>query len=144
MKACWPWRSGPELRPASSGATAGPAAELAAELDGSGASQPVPFSVDGTVVLTAVQHQGRQAVEEAGRPSLDLFDDTPGAAAEPAAALVPPGASQPELVPADGTVAPIASFPVDDTNLNLSVPEDCCLIEKLLTGVKKNVFGDVK
>ena len=98
-----------ELGPASSDATAGPAAELAAALAGPGASHPVPFSVDGTVVLTAVQHQGRQAVEEAGRPSLDLFDDTPGAAAEPAAALVPPGASQPEVGPAGGTVAPTVS-----------------------------------
>ena len=98
-----------ELRPASSGATAGPAAELAAELDGPGASQPEPFSVDGTVVLTAVQHQGRQAVEEAGKPSPDLSDGTPGAAAEPAAALVPPGASQPEVGPAGGTVAPTVS-----------------------------------
>ena len=98
-----------ELRPASSDATAGPAAELAAELDGAGASQPEPFSVDGTVVPTAVQLQGRQAVEEAGKPSPDLSDGTPGAAAQPAAALVPPGASQPELGPAGGTVAPTAS-----------------------------------
>ena len=74
-----------------------------------GASQPEPFSVDGTVVPTAVQLQGRQAVGEAGKPSSDLSDGTPGAAAQPAAALVPPGASQPELGPAGCTVAPTAS-----------------------------------
>ena len=100
----------PAVAPVSSEAsTAAHAVENIAGPLAPGASQPEPFSVDGTVVPTAVQLQGRQAVEEAGKPSPDLSDGTPGAAAEPAAALVPPGASQPEVGPAGGTVAPTVS-----------------------------------
>ena len=98
-----------EPRPASSDATADPAAEPAAVLAGPSASQPELFPADGAAAPTPLQLALEQAVWEPAEPGPVSSDGTLGAAAERAAALVPLGASHPEPVPADGTVAPTAS-----------------------------------
>ena len=98
-----------EPRPASSDATADPAAEPAAVLAGPSASQPELFPADGAAAPTPLQLALEQAVWEPAEPGPVSSDGTLGAAAERAAALVPLGASQSEPVPADGTLACIAS-----------------------------------